>query len=35
MTSKNAILHMDLDSPIWNGKKFLKNPTAQLLRGKI
>lgn len=25
MTSKNAILHMDLDSPIWNGKKFLKH----------
>ncbi len=25
MSSKNAILHLDLDSPIWNGKKFLKN----------
>lgn len=25
MVTKNGILHMELDSPIWNGKKFLKN----------
>jgi protease-4 len=25
MITKNAILHMELDSPIWNGKRFLKN----------